>query len=312
MGAPPLLLRLLLRVALVRTGNLPARNGVKRPGTLYSRPMPSSVAAAAARTALPDPSDDAAASAATDGRETLHRSVARTLRDEIASGAVPLGALLPGEHELCLRFNVSRHTIREALRQLTQDGLVERRQGSGTRIVSAVPRRGRYMQSMRSLEELRQYAAETELLIRTVKETTLAGLEAEAVSAVPAAHWIRIEALRRGAGGEAICSTTVLVHRRFARLLQDLPSGDGAPGFSGTIYSLVEERSGEPIAGAEQDIAARAMPRAAARALGLRDGAPALLMVRRYLDGAGAPMVCSLNWHPADRFTYRMRLRRDR
>jgi GntR family transcriptional regulator len=33
--------------------------------------------------------------------------------------------------------------------------------------------------------------------------------------------------------------------------------------------------------------------------------------VRRYLDSSGGPMMTSVNWHPSDRFTYLMRLRRD-
>src|SRR4051812_30129079 len=100
-------------------------------------------------------------------RQTLWGSVSQALRAEIAAGSPPLGQLLPGEHELCARFGVSRHTIREALRELADQGLVHRKQGSGTRVVSAIPQ-GRYVQSMRTLEQLRQYASDTRLVLRGI------------------------------------------------------------------------------------------------------------------------------------------------
>lgn len=39
---------------------------------------------------------------------------------------------VPSEHELCERYSASRTTIRAALKQLQDDGLIERRQGKGT------------------------------------------------------------------------------------------------------------------------------------------------------------------------------------
>ncbi|RYG99361.1 MAG: GntR family transcriptional regulator, partial [Alphaproteobacteria bacterium] len=62
----------------------------------------------------------------------LYAQVAGTLKEEIVSGAWPVGSLLPTEDELCARFSVSRYTVREALRRLREDGLVSSRQGAGT------------------------------------------------------------------------------------------------------------------------------------------------------------------------------------
>ena len=42
------------------------------------------------------------------------------------------GGRLPGEHELALKLGVNRSTVREALEALTREGLITRRQGSGT------------------------------------------------------------------------------------------------------------------------------------------------------------------------------------
>jgi len=62
--------------------------------------------------------------------QTRYREIERFLRSQV-EGARP-GAPLPSEAELCERFSVSRMTVRQALQELTNDGLVERRRGQGT------------------------------------------------------------------------------------------------------------------------------------------------------------------------------------
>lgn len=61
-----------------------------------------------------------------------YRQVADTLRREIADGIFKDGQTLMTEEELRLRFDVSRQTVRQAIALLEDDGLVDRRRGSGT------------------------------------------------------------------------------------------------------------------------------------------------------------------------------------
>ena len=62
--------------------------------------------------------------------QSRYREIERYLRS-LVDGARP-GDPLPSEAELCERFSVSRMTVRQALQELTNDGLVERRRGQGT------------------------------------------------------------------------------------------------------------------------------------------------------------------------------------
>lgn len=55
-----------------------------------------------------------------------------SLRDEIANGFYRAGTALPGEEKLAQLFEVSRVTIRRALKTLSSDGWIERRAGSRT------------------------------------------------------------------------------------------------------------------------------------------------------------------------------------
>ena len=98
------------------------------------------------------------------GEGPLYRRLYEALRERITTGRYPVGSLLPTEAALCEEFNLSRYTVREALRQLTVLGLVARRQGSGSQVVSdATP--VVFTQSMRSLSELFQYALETRFAV---------------------------------------------------------------------------------------------------------------------------------------------------
>lgn len=54
------------------------------------------------------------------------------IREEIESGKWLVGDRLPSERELATTFNVSRMTLRQAIQTLSDEGILERRIGSGT------------------------------------------------------------------------------------------------------------------------------------------------------------------------------------
>jgi DNA-binding FadR family transcriptional regulator len=64
--------------------------------------------------------------------ETLSAQVARQIEDLITSGTWPVGTRIPPENDLVAQLNVSRNTIREALRSLAHTGMIEARAGDGT------------------------------------------------------------------------------------------------------------------------------------------------------------------------------------
>jgi GntR family phosphonate transport system transcriptional regulator len=64
-------------------------------------------------------------------RTTVWAAIAATLRAEIAAGQYAPGARLPTEAALAERFGVNRHTVRRALADLAEAGLVRSRRGAG-------------------------------------------------------------------------------------------------------------------------------------------------------------------------------------
>lgn len=64
---------------------------------------------------------------------TIMNAIARDIRN----GFYPVGGALPSEKELCRQHGVSRTCVRNSLRKLEEDNLIERRQGSGSFVLDA-------------------------------------------------------------------------------------------------------------------------------------------------------------------------------
>jgi GntR family transcriptional regulator len=83
------------------------------------------------------------------------------LHDEIVRGALDPGDPLPTEQSMCEQFGVSRITVRRALADLADAGLIERRHGVGSFVLEHASVRPRDVGSY--MDELRQVEFETEV-----------------------------------------------------------------------------------------------------------------------------------------------------
>jgi DNA-binding FadR family transcriptional regulator len=114
-----------------------------------------------------------------------YEQVSDQLRDLLIHGIVFPGDRLPSEIELSERFNVSRGTVREALRTLASEGLVITTRGAAGGTFAAVPKTSEVVQSLTG----------TISLMAGSREVTMAELlEAREQLEVPAT---RLAALRR-------------------------------------------------------------------------------------------------------------------
>ena len=69
-----------------------------------------------------------------DGPGPLHRKLSDAVRTAVDDGRLPAGERLPSERDLAARLALSRSTVVAAYDTLRSEGVVESRQGSGTRI----------------------------------------------------------------------------------------------------------------------------------------------------------------------------------
>ena len=76
----------------------------------------------------------------TEGGKPLYEQLRLALRDDILSGVYPPGAQMPSEIEVGQRYQVSRITVRRAVQELSEEGLLMRIQGKGTFVISSIQR----------------------------------------------------------------------------------------------------------------------------------------------------------------------------
>lgn len=233
--------------------------------------------------------------------------VARRLVNDITTGLYPVGGLLPTEAELCTQYAVSRHTIREAIREVHGLGLVARRQGVGTRVISQTPSRG-YSHMLTSLDDLLRFASGTSLIDVTSTETVADVRLAKSGRFQRGQKLVRFEALRVPSDTPdalPLAWSEVYVLAAYAGIREDVGQREGAIGW------FIEERYGVRILEIRQEINAVIVEEALARKLRVEPGSPALRIERCYLGDDGQVFEYAVSISPTDRYSFTMRLTRD-
>lgn len=241
--------------------------------------------------------------------DPLYAQVARDLTEGIASGRFPVGSILPTEFELCDLYGASRHTVRAAIKELQDQGLVSRRKKLGTRVESAAPTVAGYRPSLATVEDLVQFGETHRRSVREIADIVADRPLARILGCAVGRRWLRISSLRLKGERDAVPIgwTDVYVDEAYEGLRDVIRDEPGT-----LISTLIETRFGRRIAEIHQEIEGMVVPDALAEPLAVPPGAPGLRVIRRYLDGAGACFEVSVSTHPAERFTVSMRLRRER
>jgi GntR family transcriptional regulator len=232
--------------------------------------------------------------------------IARDLTEGIQSGRFPVGSLLPTELELRDRYGTSRHTVRAALHELEQLGLVSRRKNVGTRVESSEPTKA-FRPSLASVDDLVQFGTANIRAVQSIENTIVEGALAKELGCANGTRWLRISSLRLrdNAKNTPIGWTDVYLDTAYAEIADTIRASPET-----LISSLIESRYGRRIAEIQQEIKATTASQTMARKLRVDVGTPMLKIVRRYLDMAGQIFEASITFHPAERFSVSMRLRR--
>lgn len=226
-----------------------------------------------------------------------HAALAAELAEEIGRGRHAVGARFPSEQELQERFGVGRHTIREALKVLTEQGLIGRRRKTGTVVLSQRPV-SPYVHSMRDIRSLFDFARNTTLDIRHEGILSVTNDPASEFAQLPDKRWFRVAGLRSTrSDGAPLCWSEVAVPERFAPEREEIHRGDKA------LYELVLQQFGLRLDHVEQAITATTLSPKLAAILNAQPNSAALVVKRRYVAHPTTVFEISHNIYPADRFS---------
>ena len=228
-------------------------------------------------------------------RDTLWTAIAEALRDDIAAGAYGPGARLPTEAALSARFGVNRHTLRRALADLAEAGLVQARRGSGV-YVTARPTDyplGRRVRFHRNVAD----SGRTPSRRITRAETCPAGPEeAEALDLDRGAPVHLVEGVSLADGVPLAVFRSVFPAARFAGLLPAVAAG-------GSITAALAACGVADYTRRETRLTAKLADPVLALALQVTPGAPVLRSVAVNVDAAGVPVEHGTTWFAGDRVT---------
>lgn len=162
-----------------------------------------------------------------DPNRDLSAQISDALRDAIVSGSLIVDERLPSESELCEKFNVSRPTVREALKRLAAQNLIRTQRGaSGGAFVNRLSFEEAYGQQITTstlLLSMNAVSFETACEARFALEAAALPLAAERREPDHLAN-MRAEVFRQGQPGltdEAFCASDVAFHRALVDAAQN-------------------------------------------------------------------------------------------
>ena len=232
-----------------------------------------------------------------------YQELANILQREIETETYPVGTRMPTEMVLCERFGVSRFTVREAFRRLIDNGMVIRRQGSGTVVVSKNPT-SMFIQKLNSVEELVQYSKNTYLEVTGTTNVELDSKLAYTLERPIGEPWHKIEGIRYLDEKSPICWTDVYVRPEY-KSLAGLIGKDTTP-----VFIKLEKEFGVITEKITINVYAGLIEEEKAWKLGVEPNSPTVIVIRSFRDREGHIFEVSVSEHPAGRFTFSIELLR--
>jgi GntR family transcriptional regulator len=236
----------------------------------------------------------------------IYEDIARDLLEAIHRGQYPVGGLIPTELELAARYDVSRQTVRAAMRRLTELGAVSRRKGSGTRVETRERPQESFQQTLGSLSDLVALAAATDRDIRSIDTVVMDRKAARRFGCQPGSRWLRIAYVRASTKPKSppLAWVDCYVEENYADAVSGIRKDRRL------VCDMIADSYGVIASEVHQTVAATVIPDAFAKALGTEAGSPALEVIRRYVDAHGRLFEISESIHPAGRYVVTSVLKR--
>jgi DNA-binding GntR family transcriptional regulator len=239
-------------------------------------------------------------------KKPRYLELADELREAVLRGDYSDPGDFPTESVLCKKYDVSRFTVREALRKLTAEGLITRKRGSGTVVQPATARAGALHQPLSNVGEILQYARDTTIAFEKRDAGAIPSDVAEQIGAKAEGDWFAFHGKRMKPGRKRpIAVTEAWVHPELADAVAQIDVN------AKTLFGQIETLGKVSVTRVTQDIQAIKGTKDILSDLGLEKGDPVLRILRCYFDESDRMFEISASYHPGERFAYSMHIEVD-
>jgi GntR family transcriptional regulator len=232
----------------------------------------------------------------------LYTQIKRVLREMILAGVYKPHQQMPSESEMIESFQVSRITIRQALNDLQNEGLIFRIHGKGTFV--SKPKAFQDLTRLQGFSEaMRQMGYETFAKVLSCKTISPSPQVQERLRLGKRAKVTELKRLRYLNREPISVDVSYLPAAIGARLSnKDLASRD--------VFAILENDLGIALGHADLQIGSALADENFGHLLGLEEGAPVLTIERTTHDQKGQPIDFEHLYYRGDAFQYRVRVER--
>lgn len=223
----------------------------------------------------------------------LYFQVSQQLERDIESGRLQPGTQLGNEVQLAGELGLSRLTLRRAIQELVDKGLLVRKRGVGTQVVHNQVKRPVKLTSL--YDDLASSGQEPSTTVLTHEVVEAPDDVAAALGIEPGTEVLHIERLRL-AGGEPLAMLRNWLPGRHGRITEESLEARG-------LYAQLRA-AGTHIRVARQRIGARKATAKEASLLGEKRGAAMLTMQRTAYDDAGNAVEFARHVYRSDRYSF--------
>jgi GntR family transcriptional regulator len=235
-------------------------------------------------------------------RRPIYAQIKQSIQKDIDQGVLSTGDLLTPEVELAQRLGVSRPTVRQAILELTREGILARRRGKGT----VVMRRQVDYPTGRLLSFTEEFAASGGQPSAKVRNQSIVSADRQlAVKlGIPFNGLVfRLERVRSIDGSPVAWQVSNIAYSK-------VPSIEANDFRTASLYTTLRFRYGLTIASADETIQVAVAEALDSELLGIPTGSPVFRIERRAFTDAGEVVEVANSLYRADRYEIRLLLTR--
>jgi len=228
----------------------------------------------------------------------LHVQIEHQIRRIAAEPNYQRGALMPDEVWLANRFGVSRGTVRTALIRLVHQGLLERKAGIGTRVISQSPKSNIY-EWKSFTAEMNRAGKKVENYLLNVKSSKAPSHVAQALKITQNSKVIVLDRVR-GLENQPMVFSRSWFHPRLKL--------DESCDFSQPIYQMIQEKTGCTVSSASENFTAVLPTEDHIHLLKIKANTPLLKRCHTVFDAARKAVEYAEVYYVSSRFILTMDL----